>query len=69
MRIADMQLKEGEPARLHHPIVGSVGWHDAEGAGYALYFIKGPEKGQPLVADHVVLFDDKWELLADVQSE
>jgi hypothetical protein len=61
-RIADMDLQEGQPVRLRHPIVGEVGWGDINGpgSGYVLYFLWGPEQGKALLADHVVLFDDRW---------
>lgn len=62
MRIADMNLKEGEDVALKHPIVGAVGWGAVfgPGSGYVLYHLKGSEQGRPLLADHAVLFDDQW---------
>jgi hypothetical protein len=54
-------IEDGVPAKLEHPVVGYVRWSgDKMGGGFCLRFGRGPEKFRPLVADHTVLFCDKW---------
>lgn len=59
-------LISNKNARLFHPELGNVIWHDfGMGQGRQLYFGRGPEKNKPLVVDETVLFDETWLLIEE----
>lgn len=67
MRIHEL-IKEGVPCDLYHPELGNVKWDLLTKGDYlwCLHWAKGPEKDRPLVADEVVLLDDRWSIQKEI---
>lgn len=58
MRIFDI-IVPNIPCRLEHPIIGEVYWGIKDGC-WGLYFAKGHDANQLLVAE-AVLLSDEWQ--------
>jgi hypothetical protein len=61
-------IRKGKPYSLEHPDIGEVNWKEKLGT-WGLYFAKGHDFDQFLVADQSVLLSDDWVVKGNLSTE